>query len=107
MQPWRRVDFALLGRFHSFGVDNFNIVGKISFFPHLCFGLIFFFFAFMFGVYGNSLFFFFELVFVVWFVLMSVSWDWDIIGRIYKLIMEHALISIFTGFWMKKCIQTL
>ena len=31
------VDLVLLG------VDNFDIVGKISFFPHLCCGTIFFF----------------------------------------------------------------
>jgi len=39
-------------------------------------------------------------------MLMNVSWDGDIISRVYELVMEHLLISI-SGFWMKKCIQTL
>jgi len=67
----------------------------------------FFFFAFVFRVNWNHLFFFFKLVIVVWFVLMNVSCDNDIMGKVYELVMEHSLISIVSGFWMKKCIQTL
>ena len=51
--------------------------------------------------------FFFELVDVVWFMLMNVSCDEDIINKVYELVMEHSLISIVSGFWIKKCIQTL
>ena len=51
--------------------------------------------------------FYFELVVIVWFVLMNVSCDGDIIGRVYEVVMEHSLISVVNGFGMKKCIQTL
>ena len=44
---------------------------------------------------------------MVWFVLMNVSLDEDIIGRVYELVKECSLISTVSGFWMRKCIQTL
>jgi len=92
--------------FFLLGVDSFNISSKISLFPIFVLDW-FLFFAFVFKVNWNSLFFFSELVVVVWFMLMIVSWDWDIICRIYELVMEHSLISIFSELWMKKYIQTL